>query len=320
MPGTYAHITLVDTLCIGRTLAGIGTLEDPVIHSLLDYAVYCELGSVSPDYPYLSLGDVNAEGWANGMHYSHSGDFVQQALRRLVTWNYHDVAAQKGIAWLFGFVAHIVADVSMHPIINRIVGPYEQNKKEHRRCEAHQDAYIFTKMNLGDINKAEHISNCGIAECSAGKRLDPDISGLWLDCLSVIPIGQPVKDGIHGPTTDPDIDHWHSRFLFVMEEVTDELAHFPLISRVFDHVLGIGYPESGELDWRYIRNLPTPGGGTRDYDDLFRWTQENIRGAWRNLGQVLQDRDESPLTLVNADLDLGEDMSGQSIYWKEQIT
>lgn len=319
MPGTFAHLTLVDTLCVGKTLEAIDTLDDPVIQALLEYINYCGLGAVSPDYPYLSLGDYSAEGWANGMHYYHSADFVQRAVSLLAGRDYHDPATQKAIAWLFGFVAHIVADVSMHPVINLIVGPYEQNKKEHRRCEAHQDAYIFTTMDLGDINKADYITNCGIASCSVGRKLDDTIAGLWDDCLKTIPIGPDVRKGIHGPTRAPNIDDWNARFVATIEEVSDALPHLPLLCRIFDHLLGIGYPEPGELDWRYIRNLPTPGGATKDYEELFWWMQGNTQRAWRNLGEALHGGSASLLSLANADLDTGEDPSGQSIYWRESL-
>lgn len=319
MPGTYAHMTLVDTLCSGEVLDSIGTLDRSVIYALLTWPEYCRLGAVTPDYPYLSYPDFNAEGWANGMHYFHSRDFVERALRQLMNYRYEDAAAEKGIAWLFGFVAHVVADVSMHPVINAIVGNYEDNKEEHRRCEAHQDAHIFTAMQLRDINKAEYISNSRITKCTVGGKLDPDISGLWQDCLSVIHKDREVKTGVHGPTGNADIDSWHSRFVFVMNRFAEEVGQLPLICRMFDEVLGIGYPHPEHLDGKYIHKLPTPTGTPMEYDDLFTWTQENVKRAWGNLGDVLRNRDERLLDLPNADLDLGMTIAQKSIYWSEEL-
>jgi len=42
----------------------------------LQYSKFCGLGSVSPDYPYLALGDGGAKRWADIMHYTRTGEVI----------------------------------------------------------------------------------------------------------------------------------------------------------------------------------------------------------------------------------------------------
>ena len=52
MAGPFAHMTLVDKLCAEET-DGIAGLTDSIRAALGEYMNFCELGAVSPDYPYL---------------------------------------------------------------------------------------------------------------------------------------------------------------------------------------------------------------------------------------------------------------------------
>ena len=37
-------------------------------------------------------------------------------------------AQQKGLAWLLGYCAHVATDVTIHPVVEMKVGPYDENK------------------------------------------------------------------------------------------------------------------------------------------------------------------------------------------------
>jgi len=56
MPGAYAHITLVNQFREPNRLESIDGFSDWANISVLDYFQFCELGVVSPDYPYLAIG------------------------------------------------------------------------------------------------------------------------------------------------------------------------------------------------------------------------------------------------------------------------
>ena len=80
MAGTYAHIGLVYSICRDtNALDSIQSLTESMKRSLMLNLKFCELGAVSPDYPYLTLLDSDAEGWANVMHYWKTADFIRHA-------------------------------------------------------------------------------------------------------------------------------------------------------------------------------------------------------------------------------------------------
>jgi len=147
MPGAYAHITLINLAREpARLNAGPG-LPSPAGLALGRWFKCCELGAESPDYPYLAVGAQGAAAWADLMHYQHTGDMVKVGIETVkeLTGDVRD----KAFAWLLGYAAHVITDSTIHPVIELKVGPYAQNKTAHRRCEMHQDAYIFQRLNLG---------------------------------------------------------------------------------------------------------------------------------------------------------------------------
>jgi hypothetical protein len=146
MPGAYAHLTIANLLQNPVRLENIDGFPLQAIPTVLRYGKYIELGSVSPDYPYLALSDVNASVWADKMHYIQTGQMIHAGIKAI---RLQPAEVQnKLLAWLLGYASHVIADVTIHPIIELKVGPYAQNKTAHRVCEMHQDVYIYRRMNL----------------------------------------------------------------------------------------------------------------------------------------------------------------------------
>ena len=141
MSGAYTHITLQNEMREPSRLEAIPGFPTDAIIAVLDYFKFCELGAVSPDYPYLAVDDGAAAQWADTMHLIRSGEMIKAGIRRLR--REEGEAQQKGLAWLLGYSGHVAADVTLHPVIAMKVGPYEENKTAHRVCEMHQDVYIF---------------------------------------------------------------------------------------------------------------------------------------------------------------------------------
>jgi hypothetical protein len=320
MPGTYAHITLADTLSGDADgLDTVDTLTPTIKHALLEFLNYCELGAVSPDYPYLALLDEEAAGWANAMHYYGTADFVRRAVPYICKLT-DRVARRKCIAWLFGFASHVVADLTIHPIVNLKVGPYEKHKAEHRLCEMHQDVYIFHQMGLGDIGDAEYIKRAGIASCvDEHHALDPMIVDLWVHCLDEIPMGIDVKPGIKGPTAKPDPREWHQSFVSLIDGFAEEGRRLPPLSRHFCEDRGLVYPAFSDLNMEFIENLRTPEGTTASYDVIFKRARDDVKQVWQQLGQALTNAAPEQFVLANADLDTGMDAAGRLLFWSVAV-
>jgi len=309
MSGGYTHITLENEMREPMRLEAIpGFIEDGIV-TVLDYFKFCELGSVSPDYPYLAMDDFGASEWADSMHYIRTGEMIHSGVRHLREMD--GEARQKGLAWLLGYAAHVATDVTIHPVVEKKVGPYHENKKGHRVCEMNQDAYIFQRLNIGDIGLANHLDS-GIARCDNPDdpdQLDPDVRELWKKMLRDV-----YPDQFE--SNPPDIDKWHQRFKFVVGEIAGADNILMPFARHVASGMGLIYPTAEDVDMQYIENLGTPEG-TMHFDDIFNRAIKNVEKVWAIVVRGVLANDESYLKIGNWNLDTGRNENGKLVFWRE---
>ena len=164
--------------------------------------------------------------------------------------NMQGEAKRKGLAWLLGYSAHVATDVTIHPVVELKVGDYDNHKTEHRICEMHQDAYIFQRLNLGEIGLSEHLDS-GIAACCATSdkhEIDPDIENLWRSMLHDV---HPEEFG----TNPPNIHKWHRGFKIMLDDVGEEGNELIPFARHVAVGLGLTYPSKEDIDKQYIKIL-----------------------------------------------------------------
>lgn len=298
MPGAYAHITAVNVASEQMdTVPGFPTEAKAIV---LDWLKYCELGAVSPDYPYLHLNKSSHSGaWADAMHKDRTkarlmaGIDVLKAMPR-------GIGRDKGLAWLLGFTSHVIMDVNIHPVVNRKAGePYEDHKQAHRECEMHQDTYIFqTRMKL-EIPYADHL-RYGICACSDPDdedQIDPDISFVWSRMLRA------ADAVLYTQGLEPAIDGWHDDF----EDIVRHIAGSKLVA-LARHVLpgGCVYPDFDDIDSQYIENLATPSGPPLHYDKVFDAAVARVVQGWAAVSSdVLGGPAVADRFLANWNLDSG---------------
>ncbi len=306
MPGAYAHLTLVNLLQDPMRLENTAGFPIQAIPTVLRYGKYIELGSVSPDYPYLLLGDENAAGWADRMHYIQTGQMIHAGVKAIRLQP--EVIRDKMLAWLLGYTAHVITDVTIHPVVELKVGPYAQNQRAHRVCEMHQDVYICQRMNLGDIGQAEFLDS-GIGTCSNPQdrnRLDPDIKALWLSML---------RD-VYGDAVDadpPDIDGWHRSFRFIVDNIAEEGGRLIPFARHVAAGLGLVYTKRPYS--RYTHGLEVPSGNM-DYDQVFDQALDNAARSWALVARGILQGDGHYLNAIGDwNLDTGKDTNGTLVYW-----
>lgn len=306
MPGAYAHITLVNELKEPRRLEAITGFPREAIPLVLDYFKYCELGSVSPDYPYLAVGDSGAAKWADLMHYVRTGEMIHAGIRHLRTMSGDDRA--KALAWLLGYTAHVVTDVTIHPVVELKVGPYEQNKKDHRVCEMNQDAYIFSRLNLGGPGLSEHFDS-GVCACGEpdARRLDPAIHALWSNMLRDVHPGEVSSN-------PPDPDKWHRFFKTVVDDFAEEGYRLLPLARHVAAEAGLTYPNKPDMD-SYINSQRVPGGQMH-YDQIFDKAIRHVGETWAIVANGVLAGDDSCFSRIgNWNLDTGKDSSGKLVFW-----
>ena len=318
MSGTLAHLTLVDTLCQVDVLNGINTLTPTMKRSLMTFMNFCELGAVSPDYPYLNPLSSNAAAWANIMHYWKPADFIRSGIKHVHNMNYSTTDARHCLAWLFGYTSHVVTDMTVHPVINLKVGPYEQNKTNHRICEMNQDVYIFHEKKTG-IDSDEFIRNCGISSCvdpSDKEALDPAISDLWSNILKEIPLETvKMKNDFSNPDEPPEPNEWHKYYVTILDKFALEGKRLPPFSRHFAEGEGLVYPGYDNIIRDYIDNLRRPVNTPIGFDMVFQQAQENVKQVWTELGSALDKGKPELFTLANADLDTGI-IDSNYVFWR----
>jgi hypothetical protein len=316
MPGTFAHMALVDALC-AESLDAIPGLGPEIKEGLGEFLNYCELGGVSPDYPSLTVLDKGAACWANVMHYYKTADFIRDGVRHLLEHpplDHQD--EQKCVAWLFGYLAHVVADLTVHPVIAMKVGCYEGHEAHHRRCELNQDVYIFNRILHLDVCSAEYLRD-GLIACTGGGVLNRAITTLWFDVLNAIPRDDiNMALGVKSPAKDPNPTEWHKWFTGLINDVASKGGRLPpLARRVGEDEVVLLYPKLDELDRTFIDNLTNPSGEPTAYDEVFDLARENTMRYWSELGAAIQGRNHRLFTLPNGDLDTGVP-DGTPLFWR----
>jgi len=307
MPGAFAHITLVNELKEPLRLEGISGFNPDAITAVLDFFKFCELGVVSPDYPYLAVGDSNAAKWADMMHYINTGDMIKAGIRHIKKLRGHN--RRKAFAWLLGYSAHVATDVTIHPVVELKVGPYAENKTAHRVCEMHQDAYIFQRLNLGPVGLSEHLDSGIWGCCEANSdRLDTVISGLWSSMLQ-----ETHPEEFAG--NPPDIDKWHRRFKVMVDEIGEEGNRLMPISRHLAVNCGLTYPASDNIDQQFIKSLKVPKGHM-DYDTIFDKAIDSVASVWSLVAKAIFANDNTYLAQIGHwNLDTGKDINDQYVFW-----
>lgn len=304
MPGAFAHITLVNEAA-GKNYLDEYEIDGEAFNALFEYFEYCELGAVSPDYPYLALTKEHAA-WADHMHLSMKTKSMITAGIEAVRGIDVQIEKQKAFSWLCGFIAHIITDVVIHPVVEQKVGPYHGNEKDHRVCEMHQDAYIYQRLNLGPIGMAEHLDS-GIKKCchpDDNQKIDATIRQVWEKVLVAFETAE-----------TPEIDVWHECFMKIVSVVEENDKLFPLARHVAVNN-GLTYPTQEMIDNQYISGLKVPMDGIMHYDDIFDKAIHEVLKGWKILATaIFIGSEEYETYLANWNLDNGRDANGDLVFW-----
>lgn len=304
MAGGFAHMTAVNAFCDDRRLGPLAMPQEAKCAFKMNVK-FCELGAVAPDYPYMALLSDDSQRWADLMHYERTGDILKAGVT--VVRSLTGAEKSRAFAWLLGYTSHVAMDLSVHPVVNLRVGPYEQNKTAHRTCEMHQDAHIFLRLNLGRVTAAEFIHN-GIQTCDAAGGMEV-ISRVWTEMLTRTHPEEAARNV-------PAIHRWHEAYTQLIDKVAEEgLRLFPIARHLLTES-GVLYPLADEVDDSYLKNLRTPDGRRISYDMVFDIAIANVGRWWEIVGTAVYGDPDPALAdaLVNGNLDTG--MAGDRfVFW-----
>lgn len=318
MPGSYAHITLVNLASEKRHLMRIEGFPREAIDAANLHVNFLELGCISPDYPYLDLSSGDSKKWADSMHYTHTCQAIYvgaELVRRLP----QGLVKDKCLSWLMGYTAHVITDMFIHPVVELKVGTYDENSTAHRRCEMHQDAYIFRRIGTSMPQTAHHISSTILTCHAAGdpNQLDPNIKKIWEELLRTV-----YPDAFNDDP--PEMDKWHKRCYSILEKLLPTSSRFVGFARHVCDGLGFSYPLPEEIDMNnYIESLivPSPAGqeSRMHYNDIFDLAIKNVQQVWLDVTRhALSNNDFIAFHNQEWDLDTGRDKANKEnrlVFW-----
>ena len=304
MAGCYTHMTIVSKILDKRVLESIG-LDMRISKMLREWSNYAKLGAVSPDLPYLGFGKK----WADKFHYERTSQIVREGLDTLFGESFEE-AYEKQIAWLFGYAAHLVADLYIHPVIEKKVGPYAENATKHRICEMNQDVWILKKEMFDDVGRCEIFDNT-IKTCTEtgaeGYFIDKAISEFW----------NLLIEKVYSPWWSPSPKKWFSSFITLMDKFAENPDRHLVLTRAVLKNLHYGYPSKPDMD--YVDNLHRPNGESVSFHTVFNGAVEKVKEYWSQMANAVSTKDVSCFTLPDGNLDTGKRLSDPetSIFWEE---
>lgn len=308
MAGAFTHFIICDVAKRKRSIV------DPELRKLLNrHSEFLFLGAASPDLPYLSFktGDIN---WADVMHYEKTNGIAINGHNELKkVWASRQTVDEIKLVWLFGLVSHLIADATIHPVVQAIVGPYDQNKPEHRVCEMTQDALIYNERKKTDIRYAEFSS--ALKFCSESEHFD-SLMDFWAET---------------GVKTYPDKNAelnpklWfrtYSKAIDAAEGGSGIVAFFrhidigsSFIYKTKDEIVSTS-PKEYE---KYFTKAKLPDGQVGNFaKNGFDKTVDNVIEAWNKLFAGLTSTITVESIIKNWYLDTGEDMDSPDrmvTYW-----
>jgi hypothetical protein len=308
MPGAYAHIILANTLANQRDLGEMSFPKELIVE-ILKNKMYCELGAISPDMPYLAIESNKSAQWADAMHKYCVGDRLRAGLKSVVKCS--ETVRPKRLCWFLGFVEHVVFDMVMHPIVNkRVGGAYsEETSSEHRKCEMHQDVFISNRY-IGLENLISGKIICSglrqLHEESDNGKIDPSIKEVWETMLLQSTPSQLMS-------VPYDIDHWFAMFTMILGAIERASS---LIS--FSRHVGVDilYPDYSSLDSSYIVNLSTPQGDRRNYSNIFEYGKDKVKECWAKVAYAINNKDDNCFNGIGEwNLDTGESPNKLFHFW-----
>jgi hypothetical protein len=309
MPGPFTHLMI----CL-KGMNQDELLGEELTRFLSANYRFVFLGSESPDLPYLSIG-VGGNKWADAMHYTRTNSQVIscfEALDRI--WPLKTKADEIKFAWLLGYVSHMVADATVHPIVQAIVGPYnesDENKHNHRICEMTMDSLIFEEITHNDLTYAEFSEALRFCKDSP---FFPDLLDFWQYNLA---------SNYPGMEHDPEPHIWFKEYTDAIDAVEGGK-----VAAIFRH-LGAGgdyfYESPNDIRsnapehfQKYYAEVKFPGGSGPFLSNGFYPAVKNVANIWKTLYYGLSSHGLHVSQVVrNWDLDTGgdQDAGGVVTFW-----
>ncbi|HJX64238.1 MAG TPA: zinc dependent phospholipase C family protein [Polyangia bacterium] len=264
------------------------------------------LGAVTPDLPAVS--DVLwKEQWSDAMHSGHLRQLVVQVFDELVANN----ASDASLAWVFGYVGHIVADVGIHPVVG--LANAARGGNAHRECEIVQDTRLYREKTGGDLIHSPCLD--GVKGCRKDPQAIAEIMTAWATCLKKV---DPAFDGSCIEWYGVYLSGIHGAVTLIPQKVPP-----PLVPTAHKYLANYAYQSEKDIDAKDNADfydgivLPLPGAprGTFLYDACDRVLQHLIP-LWNSMWQAKQTKTSLAGLIPDWNLNTGMDSTtGKLAFW-----
>ncbi len=164
MPSGITHLLLAKELA--NRLGNENKHLNDIIAGRFNYFL---IGSIAPDLPYTSAldNDIFSSNTklADKFHYENTSavpiEYLNYIKEKSSKFENDDIFSHCAFVW--GYIAHIIADGIMLPFVRDKVGNYNENKKAHRVLEMHIDV-IFNDHLTKQTGKSVHFRHADLHE------------------------------------------------------------------------------------------------------------------------------------------------------------
>jgi len=280
MAGAFTHMAIVAEAAKSFPP---GKKFGDIIHANLNFLT---LGTVSPDIPYLAYLKLTGFKWADVMHYFQTNGIVKNGMHSLAAAKNKDKNWECQLAWLAGFVGHLVGDATIHPIIECIAGPYTNpdSHNRHGKSEMIQDVLIFKEIKNLEVSGAEYTDL--LDACRSSQSYD-QVAAFW---------------DAHALVNCPfDMSFDAKGFVASYFKILDIADGGNALSKAFRHMEVISYiyqtyaditTNSSDLVKQFYSEISLPNGLTGSFcKDGFEYAVKNLVSVWSKIDRALFSND-----------------------------
>jgi len=287
------------------SLSSSGQGLELIGRSVHAYSSWLKVGAIAPDYSclYQISSREQIDEWSDLLHQDKCGDAVRAGVEWLSrrTIDQDSPEFGKALAWLAGYLSHIVLDATIHPVVHSIVGEYDRNLVDHRRCEMFMDAYLCTRRR-GYVTEIANWKRV-MQQVSEDGTFDGAIRSIWSYILATT---YPETYVLNPPA----LAEWHRKYVQAIDDACPEGVFFRHAAPgTAYHYLASGkLPKDAHLI--YIDHCSLPEGNRfgrneMHFDEVFRFGLSNVILFWEKLEVAVACSDAGLFDLPNWDLDQG---------------
>jgi hypothetical protein len=294
MAGPFTHMLICDSARDDSEAARLGLPKLPpeLTQLLEDNRCYLLLGSISPDLPAIS-DQIWSQKWSDEMHDGRLTRIVVDLFDQ--SFKCSSGARDAILAWVFGFVGHIVGDAVVHPIVNLI----KKDRNIHQEIEICMDSLTFWEKQKKDLQSVPYLD--GIKGCRKNPAVFTELMDLWQKCITTVVSG-----------FDGDCVEWYGTYLAGFHVATTRI---PAGAATHLHCLvgNYAYRPAKEIDASdradYFEHIPlsiAPGHGSFMKDGFDRAVGHLI-DIWQKMWLRVPKQATINLVVPECNLNVGTD-------------